>query len=523
MSGNPRSPAILAVLAFFAVFLSACTGNGYSGYNGKGWIDAQPRQAQAAPSELIMPGAESFTGEPSAADRTGRQSPLATADTPPARYEQTGFEAIYDGQTNGPQSESGPATHYDWNAEPHMRPGSPHMSPQAATSPPAKVAILLPLSGEKEALGKAMLNAAQMALFDVGNDDFELIPRDTKGTPAGARQAAEEAAQDGAQLILGPLFASSVRAVEPVADRYGLNVITFSTDWTLADDNTYVMGILPFAQVHRIANYAARNGVRRVGIIAPHTAYGNVVTDTFSDAAARNGIEIVNTVKFNPLQHDLSPVVRTFADYDRRVEQLNAHIGQAKARLAANPQDEAAVRQLAELEKMSSFGDVPFDAVFMPVGGEQARALSNLLSFYDLGPGKVQRLGTGLWDDPGLATEPHMKHAWFAAPSTAMRDRFENRFIQLYGLRPPRLSSLAYDATALAAVIARSGQQQYGRPAFDRTNITNPNGYSGIDGIFRFRPDGLIERGLSVLEYRDSTIREIERAPGTFETVAARM
>ena len=61
-------------------------------------------------------------------------------------------------------------------------PGGP---PPPGAGGPVKVAVLLPLSGANAELGKAMLEAAQMALFTTGNDRLTLVPRDTSGTPDG--------------------------------------------------------------------------------------------------------------------------------------------------------------------------------------------------------------------------------------------------------------------------------------------------------------------------------------------------
>jgi hypothetical protein len=140
-----------------------------------------------------------------------------------------------------------------------------------------------------------------------------------------------------------------------------------------------------------------------------------------------------------------------------------------------------------------------------------------LFSFYDLPPKQVKRLGTGLWDDMGLTAEPGLEGAWFSAPDPEQRKIFEKRYKDLYKLSAPRLATLSYDATALAIVLARTSQQKYGRTMFLRTDIVNPNGFSGLDGIFRFRPDGLVERGLAVLELSRGNIRVIDPAPTTFQ------
>lgn len=509
--------SLLPVIALsLALILGACTGSGYSG----GWTPT-PHQSRAeeAPSRLVVPSGEVpgsvAGGIPESI--SGFEDPTDVENSSDIQYSRstTAAPSGFDMLTRQNDRYAGYyAPGYDRGDMGRYEERQPQRAPEEPEGPSIKVGILLPLSGEKNELGQAMLNAAQMALFDIGSTNFELLPRDTKGTKAGAVQAAQSAIDDGAQLLLGPVFAASVEATKPVVRRYGLNMISFSTDWQLADNNTFIMGFLPFAQVQRISEYAARNNLKRIGIIAPEDTYGNVATRTFSEYARLNGLEITKVLKYKPGQKDLQPELRSFSDFDRRVALLDAQKQTLKQRLTANPGDQQTAQQLAELEKMTSLGDAPFDAVFMPMGGEQARTVAGILGYFDAGPAKVKRLGTGLWDDSSLARDPNLKGAVFAAPSPASRANFEKKYKQLYGQQPPRLSSLAYDATALAAVLAR---RNTGRNPFDRHMLINPNGFAGIDGIFRFRPDGLIERGLSVLEYQNGRIKEIETAPQTFQ------
>jgi ABC-type branched-subunit amino acid transport system substrate-binding protein len=342
-----------------------------------------------------------------------------------------------------------------------------------ANLPPVKVAILLPLSGPQSATGEAMLQAAQLALFDIGYNKFQLIPRDTGGTTSGAGKAATSAIQDGAQVILGPLFANSVRAVKAVAKPRGVNVIAFSTDWTLADNSTYLMGFMPFSQVDRITKYASDNGYKNFALIAPQDEYGNLVTKRFEEKAHENNVSILNSLRFS----------------------------------AGDP---AVINEITKLKNGN------FQAVFMPVGGSQTEMISSALSYNKMMPSQIKRIGTGLWDDPRIAKQPNMQGAWFAAPSPRTRTPFENKYMNTYGQKPPRLASLAYDATALTATLAKNGFETNGQPAFNTSAITNPNGFAGTDGVFRFKANGLIERSLAVLELRDGRIIEIDPAASEF-------
>ena len=235
--------------------------------------------------------------------------------------------------------------------------------------PAVKVAILLPLSGPKASLGQSMLQAAQLALFDMGYNNFKLIPRDTNGTSAGASTAATSAINDGAQLILGPVFADSVKTVKTVAAPRNVNVIAFSTDWTLADRRTFLMGFMPFSQVDRVAQHAINKGYNNFALIAPRDKYGDLVASRFSKIVQNNGATITKSIRFMP-------------------------------------GDPAVINQI---ETLKSDNTPPFQAVFMPVGGSQIETISSALSYNKLMPSTIKRLGTGLWDDTRIASQ--QKHA----------------------------------------------------------------------------------------------------------------
>ncbi|MCB9983515.1 MAG: penicillin-binding protein activator [Rhodospirillales bacterium] len=357
-----------------------------------------------------------------------------------------------------------------------------------ADLPAVKVGILLPLSGQHQKLGEAMLNAAQMALFEIGHANLELIPRDTQGTAQGAGQAAKSAIDSGAQLLLGPVFAPSVRSAQPIAARARINMIAFSTDWTLAGNNTYIMGFMPFDQVRRVTGYAARQGIARVGMLGPDTDYGRIVASAFNAAAPSYNIAVTENKTYPASTTNLAPIIKDFTHYDAR-------------------------------KSAGALAQSPFDAVLMPVGGQDARSIGSLLTHYGLPPRSVRRIGTGLLDETALASEANLEGSWFAAPTPASRRAFEDRYMNTYGARAPRLTTLAYDATALAAILARRGLQASGRPAFDRNAITNANGFSGLDGIFRFRSDNTAERGLAVLEFRRGQLVVVEQAPTSFQNM----
>lgn len=354
-----------------------------------------------------------------------------------------------------------------------------------ASLPPVKVGLLLPLSGQGEALGRAMLQSAQLALFDMNYGTMELMPRDTSNTAQGGRAAAEAAIRDGAQILIGPFFSANVQGAKPVAASANVQMVAFSTDWNQAGGHGWLMGFMPFEQVERIAQYAASRGVQRVAILAPEGDYGDAVISAYNAYTRRMNLPAPSVARLPADRNAMEDAVRRFARADER---------------AQNPA-----------------APMPYDAVLLPMGGAQLVAVSNMLTHFGMGPDRVRRLGTGLWDDSNLAREAALRGGWYAAPQPDQRRAFERRYFETYGEPPPRLASLAYDATALAAVLARTSYAQTGRVSFTPAQLANPNGFSGIDGIFRFTQAGIAERGLAVMELTVEGVQVIDRAPATFQ------
>jgi branched-chain amino acid transport system substrate-binding protein len=332
-----------------------------------------------------------------------------------------------------------------------------------------KVAILLPLSGKNAALGQAMLNAAQQAVFDAAGTNFELQPRDTAAA-GGAEAAARTAVNGGAQLIIGPLFATDIPSVIPIAQNAGLQMLALSTDTTFAERGVYVMGLAPGAQVERVVTYAAAHGIHRFAALVPATPYGSLVGQVFQASVAQEGGNVVDYETYDPA---------SATDAADRARRLSAQLGQ-------------------------------FDALFLPEAGAELKTAADQLTAagFDV---HTRVLGTGQWDVPGLAKlNPLLLGGWYAAPDPAARAAFISSYSAAYGQEPPRLATLAYDATALAAVLAKRGG------GYDEAAITNPNGFAGLDGIFRLEPNGSVERAMAVNEVTPDGPRVIDPAPTSF-------
>ncbi len=363
-------------------------------------------------------------------------------------------------------------------AAPHQitgeQPGFLRLPNLPAQVAPVRVGIILPFSNGSPAtrqLAASMLNAAEMAMFDSGKRDIVLMTGDEGGGGGGeAAEAARELMDKGAEIILGPLFANSVRAVAPVARDRGVPVIAFSTDRSVAGDGVYLLSFQPENEVQRIVSYAASQGHSNFAALVPQSAYGDHIANAFGADVKTAAGQVVDIERFDPASGDV--------------------VGAAQKIAAASP-----------------------DTLLVAQGGDLLRGIAPTLAFDGLDNMHVQLLGTGLWDDPSSLNQPALVGGWFAAPQPDADDTFDSRYQNSFGSKPPQLTTLAYDAVSLAAFL--SPGQPYHR--FTQAALTDPNGFAGVTGIFRFDANGDCERGLAILGVGDDGFTVISPAPTTFQ------
>ena len=393
-----------------------------------------------------------------------------------------------------------PAPEEPGEAESYDRRGfiqPPHMNTE-----PVRVGLLLPFSASSDAAQKvaaAMFDAAQLAVFDAGDQRFLLIPKDTKGNPEGAAAAARSALADGAEIVLGPLFSESVEAAARVTRAAETPMIAFSSDIKAGGDGVYLLSFPPELEIERVTEYAVMQNMTRFGVLAPLTEYGSRVSDAFAEEVFIRGGVIVHEERYEQNPDAMLAPAERLARYSQEIIPLEMR-----------HEFDANALSPARQEEGFTLG---YQAVLMPEQGTLLRALAPLLPYYNVDINRVKLLGVSSWNNPRLTREPALRGGWFAAPDPEITRNFENRFAGAFGAPPPRLASLAYDATLLSARLARETRR---RNRFSPEAIADPNGYFGADGLFRLNADGSVERGLAILEIQPGGIQVIDPAPRSF-------
>lgn len=356
-------------------------------------------------------------------------------------------------------------------------------APAAAPAPPPTaatagdgdtvVALLLPLGapGNAGVVAQSMKNAAELAIVESGSVPIRLVVKDDGGTAQGARMAAQAAIGEGARLVLGPLFAHSVAAAAEAARAARVPMVAFSTDANVAGNGVFLLSFLPQGDVERIVRFEVQAGRRSFAALLPDNAYGAVVEGAFQQAVADSGGRVVGLERFS-------------ADPARAQE---------------------AVTRLAALLPMA-------DVLFLPDSADGVIKAVQMLSAQGADLRRLRLAGTGVWDDPRLLADPLLEGAQFAGPDRSGWGSFVARYRARYSEEPVRTATLAYDAVSLAAAIVRVR----GAEGLDVEMLTSPAGFAGVDGPFRFLPNGTAERSLAVMEIRGGAVTVASPPPAAF-------
>jgi ABC-type branched-subunit amino acid transport system substrate-binding protein len=352
--------------------------------------------------------------------------------------------------------------------------GGPSIDP-SATVP---VALLVPGgSGQAsdELLARSLQNAARLAISDLGAVKIDLRVYNTGGQPGQAQAMAIKAMDEGAKIILGPVFAQEANAAGVAAAARGVNVLAFSNNPDIAGGNVFILGPTFDNTAARLANYSARNGKRRIMIVHDQNAAGMSGRAAIQRGVAGSGGSVVAVGAYEFSQNGV---------------------------LAAAPKIAATARANSA------------DALFLTADTAGALPLiSQLLADNGMGPAAVQFIGLTRWDIPQATLGlPGVQGAWFALPDPGMYQQYQSRYQMAFGEAPHPISGLAYDGIAAIGALVKQGKAN----ALSGAALTQGAGFVGVNGIFRLRSDGQNERGLAVAQIRNNQVVIVDPAPRGF-------
>lgn len=343
---------------------------------------------------------------------------------------------------------------------------------------PVQVALLVPGgsgTGSDSLLASNLENAARLAISDLNGVKIDLRIYNTGADPVQAASVASRAVDDGAQIILGPLFAEAANAAGVAVAARNVNVLAFSNNPTIAGGNVFILGSTFQNTANRLVRYSKGQGISRFMIVHGADLGGQLGRDAIANAVRANGAEVAGIESYPLSQQGI--------------------VG-ATARIAAATKAGGA------------------NAVFMTAGvNADLPILATSLPEAGVNPADTRYIGLTRWNAaPQALALPGLQGGLFALPDQNMSGLFESRYSAAYGDQPHPLAGLAYDGIAAIGALVASGNSG----ALTKAALTSPQGFQGTAGIFRLLPNGQNERGLAVATIRNNQVVVLAQAPRSF-------
>ncbi|AGT09123.1 penicillin-binding protein activator [Paracoccus aminophilus] len=343
---------------------------------------------------------------------------------------------------------------------------------------PVPVALLVPSgsgSADLDWLARSLTNSAKMAAGDAQGATIDLRIYPAGSDPAQAVAQANKAVDEGAKIILGPLFADSANAVGNAVKPRGVNVLSFSNNPDIAGGNLFILGSSFDNVANRLVRYGVKNGKKRILMVAEEDAAGQVGARAIQKAISQNGGTLAGAVNHQVSTSGIDAVIPNIAS-------------------AANS------------------GNV--DAIFVTANqGAVLPYLLDKLNAAGVNSSTTQMMGLTRWDQPAARMQiPGVQGGWFAVPDTTKKAQFDQRYRAAYGEAPHELGSLGYDGVAAISALVRAGKAN----ALTTAGLTQSSGFAGINGTFRLRRDGTNDRALAVGTIRNGQLVVLDPAPKSF-------
>ncbi len=429
-----------------------------------------------------------------------------------------------------------------------------------------KIALLVPLSGPHARLGAQLRDAATLALFDNNDDAVELLPRDTKGTRDGAVEAAERAIADGAQIVLGPLFSQSAEAIKPTLRAANIQAIAFSNNRAVAGGPVFLIGNHPETQLTALSAHLKQAGRRRVALFGPDTRYLRIIRDRLvqTDKAGQINLVDVRLYRDGDDYTAISKHVEALTKYKQRAKALQKLVMPIKRAYESNEDPDRALQvamrklshlperaviskasfqpgydadqppssrpsepdygtavtdllviyyqklqvsktphqamtaALAEFEHRETLGTIEVDSILLPVGGKALLVLAPMFEYFNATMPEVQLFGTGIWDSADIERKRDLFGSQYVTPLSPDWPAFQTRYEEVFGYKPRELAAAAFDAIT---VVTTARKDENAEP-LDAAFIAREQGFTGVNGPFRFLADGSNEKRLYIVELR---------------------
>ena len=362
-----------------------------------------------------------------------------------------------------------------------------------------KVGIMLPLTGKNYQIGNSLLNASQLALNKTQNKNIKFFVRDTGNEDHITKNFYSLLSED-IDIILGPIFSKNILKIQPLAKDEDIQIITFSNNSKVAQNNLYVFGLTLEDEVQSILEYSIKLENKKLAVILPDNEYGKRINNEIEKFHYNNQSQVVKTIVYNPIKPDFYEISKNISEYEERKIKLGLKIKELETL-----NTESSKKEIKRLKNLDTLGNLPFDSLFIGVENfKQLSMISSILPYYDVDPKKIQYLGNSVWNKDSIVKEPGLNNSLFTSLDRDSTTNFKKEYLEVFNQKPHPIASLAYDAVGLVVSLKENKKR------IDASSLTSKKGFLGINGEFKFYIDGNIKRNPSIYRVKNEKLYKVK-------------
>tara|TARA_B100001248_G_scaffold262426_2_gene258344 strand:+ start:907 stop:2451 length:1545 start_codon:yes stop_codon:yes gene_type:complete len=362
------------------------------------------------------------------------------------------------------------------------------------------VGVLLPLTGENKEIGKSILNALELALFQTDSSRINLIIKDTKADPVITEKIFKSLLDNKIKIFIGPLYSNSLASIQRNTLQKNVDLFALSNNTNLAKKGVWIFGIDPQQQTKSILNFLLETGNKKIGFLLPDNSYGYLIYDVMLKSLSGFNIKPAKVEFFieniDSQRQAAKKISRGFEKYENYLKGLE--------------EDNEKKNNTAELELEKPI-EKPLDSIFIAASGQALTILASQLQYSNVDPKKVIYAGISSWEDESILQEPALNNSFFSATTDFLQEDIVKTYSIAYGNDMPKVAMVAYDILSLlSSVIKENGELKI-------NYLLNENGYIGLRGLFRLKSNGIVERTFQIKTIENSKFKTFKKAPEFFK------
>ena len=342
-----------------------------------------------------------------------------------------------------------------------------------------KIGVLLPLSGKFQDIGQSFLKAIQLALFDIGNENIKIYPKDSKANALDAYLSAKEFEKLGIKVVIGPIFYESLERLNEINN---ITFISLTNKTQKIPKNTIAFGINIISQIDVLKKYFDEIEVSNTLLLSPKSQFTNQ-----AEIIANSELKFYKVFAYNTSAKKITGEIKKITNYQERKKDLERRIDiLEKSDLYKDK------KELEELEQKHTLGKVNFDSVLVIDFGERLKSVLTSFMFSDVSSNEVNFFTLNQWFDETFFNENALQNLHFPAIDFDNLKKFKKKYLDTFGEEPSQVSILAYDALGLIYYCWFNNDAQ-----FKHDQLYNKNGFKGLHGEFIIK-DNLSKHQLKI-------------------------